>query len=135
MVGRERCYFYDVRRALILWHLHATLISGFVTAGVGFVFVSILLLLKKHNWRGWYLWTLLMLVGLVNELLALSGPGPTSLYDGFGAAGGTPAWLNLIATAILTVCSWSSSVWFGAVGVIGLFMLLGAVIERLEHAR
>ncbi|MEX3983984.1 hypothetical protein AB4Y45_33905 [Paraburkholderia sp. EG287A] len=120
---------------LVLWNLHVPLESSFITAGVGFIFVSILLLLKRNNWRGWYLWLPLVLVGAVNELLVFPLSSPPALYDAFGAAGGTPEWLNFIASCILTGCAWFASVWIIGSVIIGFLTMLGMVIEHLEGAR
>lgn len=111
-VGRGVAYLgvvlSGVAHAMVQWAAHAPLLSWFIAAGLGVVFVSGILAIgfnsdwiDKSRARGVLVATALVLVLLGLEAVYLSLPGIDVLYAAFGAAGGTPAWLNVISSGLV----------------------------------
>lgn len=113
-VGRGVAYagvvLTQAYQAAVLWSAHAPLTSWFIDAGLGVVFVSgVLALCANGQWvdksgaRSLLVAVAFVLVLLGLEVLFVCLPSIEVLYAAFGAAGGTPAWLNAISTGLVVI--------------------------------
>ncbi|MBU9200191.1 hypothetical protein KTD31_02070 [Burkholderia multivorans] len=91
---------------------HAPLTSWFIDAGLGVAFVSGIVALcangawvEKSRANEVIALTALVLVFFCLEVLFICLPSIDALYAAFGAAGGTPAWLNVISTGLVVIFS------------------------------
>lgn len=94
------------------WAQQAPLTSWFVAAGLGLALTTCWVAcpsgaemapyprLKVASWCGVALGVLTL------ELLLCSLPSVVTLYDAFVAAGGTPRWLNVIATLVVVAAAY-----------------------------
>jgi hypothetical protein len=90
------------------WAIASPLASWLVTGGLGFLGASYVLALClnekvvfKTVCRGTAAILGVVLIGVVLEYLFTCLPAMEALYDAFGAAGGTPVWLNGIASFVV----------------------------------
>jgi hypothetical protein len=99
----------DLYCALVSWSDVHALTSWFIAGYVGFNTGCLMLRLrfKKMKARAGVVATVIAaLLGLgASETMYAATPSISSLFNAFGAAGGTPDWLNCIATGVVVLCA------------------------------
>jgi hypothetical protein len=109
-VARVCAVIANFDHAVGAWTEGSPLTSWLVTGSVGFFGISYVLALAlndeaafKTKLRGGVALLGIVVFCIVLEYLFIHLPSMDALYDAFGAAGGTPAWLNAVSSFIVVV--------------------------------